>query len=153
MAFEKGNTYGNRFSSTNQPKKNGRKPSLYTYLKKKTGRKVTSDMTKENYYEIMQYLMERSPNEIEMLVKTIEGDANRDTPLWVINILSAINADIRYGKTDTLQALFNRLFNKASQPIEANIEADINGMDLSALSTDELIEFNKLTEKIRKSNR
>ena len=31
--FEKGNNIGNRFTSENQPKKNGRKPSMYKQLK------------------------------------------------------------------------------------------------------------------------
>ena len=39
--FEKGNTMGNRFSTTNQPrKKNGRKPKLYKQLKELIGKSV-----------------------------------------------------------------------------------------------------------------
>ena len=47
--FEKGNNIGNRFTSENQPKKNGRKPSMYKQLKELTGKKVDYELSKEDY--------------------------------------------------------------------------------------------------------
>lgn len=38
--FTKGHQYGVRFSAANQPKKNGRKPSLYKKLKALTGEEI-----------------------------------------------------------------------------------------------------------------
>lgn len=43
--FEKGNNIGNRFTSENQPKKNGRKPSMYKQLKELTGKKVDYELS------------------------------------------------------------------------------------------------------------
>ena len=47
--FEKGNKIGNRFSSDNQPKNSGRKPSVYKYIKDITGKKVAPEMSKERF--------------------------------------------------------------------------------------------------------
>lgn len=118
--FEKGNKIGNRFTSENQPKNSGRKPALYTQLKKLTGKQVKHELSKEDYYKIIQYLMERTPNEL----KTIIDDAkkqNGTTPVWVINIISAIQNDIRYGRTNTIDSVFDRIFGKATQPIDAEV--------------------------------
>jgi len=119
--FKKGNKIGNRFSSYNQPKKNGRKPSLYKRLKKQTGIKVDHELSKEDYYNVIQYIMERTPNELKSLLKDINGHANKDTPIWILNIISAINTDVRYGRTTTIDGIFDRLFGKATQAIEADI--------------------------------
>ena len=58
--FEKGNNIGNRFTSENQPKKNGRKPSMYKQLKELTGKKVDYELSKEDYYKTIRFLLERS---------------------------------------------------------------------------------------------
>ncbi len=119
--FTKGNKIGNRFDSNNQPKNAGRKPSLYKKLKVVTGIKVDHELSKEDYYNVIKYLMERSPNELDALAKDSEGHANKDTPIWILNIISAINMDVRYGRTTTIDSLFDRLFGKAIQSIEADI--------------------------------
>lgn len=121
MTFVKGNKIGNRFSSTNPPKNAGRKPSLFKKLKTQVGIKVDHELSKEDYYNVIRYLMERTPNELEALVKDSDGHANKNTPIWIINIISAINSDVRYGRTATLDGLFDRLFGKATQAIEADI--------------------------------
>ena len=68
--FEKGNTVGNRFDSDNQPKKNGRKPALYNQLKKLTGKQVKHELSKEDYFKIIQYLMERTPAELKTIMQS-----------------------------------------------------------------------------------
>ena len=138
--FEKGNTQGNRFSSDNQPKKNGRKPSLYKQLKELTGKKVDYELSKEDYFKTIRFLMERS-----------KGELNKITPIWVCNIISAIFSDIRFGRTSTVEMIFDRIFGRSTQPIEGDINANVSGSfspDLSALTTEELLEYNKLLEKI-----
>ena len=59
--FEKGNKIGNRFSSDNQPQNSGRKPSVYKYIKDITGKKVAPEMSKEDYYKVIRFLMESTP--------------------------------------------------------------------------------------------
>lgn len=119
--FTKGNKIGNRFDSSNQPKNAGRKPSLYKKLKAVTGIKVDHELSKEDYYNVIKFLMERTPNELDSLIKGADGHANKDTPIWILNIINAINTDVRYGRTTTIDSLFDRLFGKATQAIEADI--------------------------------
>ena len=133
--FEKGNKIGNRFSSDNQPQNSGRKPSVYNY-------------------KVIRFLMESTPETLEGLVKNKDGTPNKKTPVWVLNVVSAINADIRYGRTYTVDSLFDRVFGKPTQQIESEVNAQVtnNSMDLSALTTDELLQYNSLLEKIKAGN-
>ena len=124
--FEKGNNIGNRFTSENQPKKNGRKPSMYKQLKELTGKKVDYELSKEDYYKTIRFLLERSKGELNKIM----ADANREdstTPIWVCNIISAIFTDIRFGRTSTVEMIFDRIFGKAAQPIEGDINANVSG--------------------------
>ena len=147
--FEKGNKIGNRFTSENQPKNSGRKPSLYKKLKQMTGQKVDYELSKEDYFNVIRYLMERTTSELK---KIIEDSKREDslTPIWVLNVIAAINGDIRYGRTTTIDSLFDRIFGKASQPIESDINAVVStdAPDLSALSTEELLMYHSLMEKM-----
>lgn len=152
--FEKGNKIGNRFSSDNQPKNSGRKPSVYKYIKDITGKKVAPEMSKEDYYKVIRFLMESTPETLKGLVENKDGTLNKKTPVWVLNVVSAINADIRYGRTYTVDSLFDRVFGKPTQQIESEVNAQVtnNSMDLSALTTDELLQYNSLLEKIKAGN-
>lgn len=149
--FEKGNKVGNRFTSENQPQNRGRKPSLYKKLKALTGKKVGYELEKEDYFNVIRWIMEQNTSTLEVLIKGADGKPNKDTPLWLINIISAINTDIRYGRTSTVEMIFDRVFGKATQPIEGDINAQVtnNSVDLSALTTEELLQYNALLEKIK----
>jgi hypothetical protein len=149
--FEKGNKVGRQFTSENQPQNRGRKPSVYKYIKDITGKKVSPEMSKEDYYKVIRFLMESTPEELEGLVTGKDKKPNKKTPIWVLNIVSAINSDIRYGRTSTVEMLFDRVFGKATQLIEGDLNAQVtnNGMDLSALTTEELLQYNSLLEKIK----
>lgn len=125
MAFEKGNKIGKQFSSENQPKKNGRKPSLYKKLKDLDGKKVDFELSKEDYYNIIRYLMERTPGELKRIVENARDDINGTIPVWVINIISAIQFDIRYGRMNTIDSIFDRIFGKAIQPVDAEITSNV----------------------------
>lgn len=140
-----------RFSSENQPKRNGRKPRLYKQLKAMIGQSVGHELEKEDYFNIIRFIMERTPNELELLLKDASGQPNKDTPIWVLNIISAINTDIRFGRTSTIEMIFDRVFGKACQPIEGELSATVrsNDVDLSALTTEELLQYNNLLEKIK----
>ena len=52
---------GNRFSSTNQPKRNGRKPKLYTIAKK------TYNISLEEWKGVAMYLMQCTKAEVEAI--------------------------------------------------------------------------------------
>lgn len=146
--FTKGNKIGNRFDSSNQPKNAGRKPSLYKKLKAVTGIKVDHELSKEDYYNVIKYLMERSPNELESLAKDKDGHANKDTPIWILNIISAINTDVRYGRTATIDGLFDRLFGKAIQSIEADISTPL---EIKKMTDEEMeAEIQKIDNELKK---
>lgn len=123
MPFAKGQSgcKEKQFSTGNQPKNPGRKPSLYKKIKSLTGLRVECELSKEDYFKLIRFVMERTPNEIEKLIKNPDGTQNKDIPLWMINIISAINVDIRYGRISTIDAIFDRVFGKATLSIEADI--------------------------------
>lgn len=103
MAFQKGNKFGNRFTSTNQPKVNGRKPYLYTQLKD------VYEISQMEYRKVVMFLMNATKEEIEKLSK------NPDTPVWVVNICTAFLNDVKRGTTYLLSELTDRLFGKPRQ--------------------------------------
>ena len=140
--FEKGNKKGNRFTSENQPKKRGRgNLSVLKYIQTTTGKKVNPQSSKEEILKVIQHLYESSTAELEPLLKdpTDRTKPNKDTPIWVL-------------RTSTVEMLFDRVFGKATQNIEGEINANVsNNVDLSALSDEELIQYNTLLDKIRNS--
>ena len=125
--FEKGNTMGNRFSTTNQPrKKNGRKPKLYKQLKELIGKSVGYELEQEDFNNIIRCLMESDLETLEKLIKVKDPKTGQDklnpkVPMWVANIVTAMNTDVRYGRTDTLEMLLERVFGKAVQPVQGDI--------------------------------
>ena len=149
--FEKGNKTGNRFTSENQPKHRGRKPSLYKKLRAITGKNVGYELEKGDYFKIIRWVMEQNTNTLEGLVKGPDGKPNKETPIWLLNVIAAINSDIRYGRTYTVNSIFDRVFGKATQTIESEVNAQVSNtsVDLSALSTEELLQYNSLLEKIK----
>lgn len=119
--FQKGNTIGHRFTKTDQPPKEkvGRKPALYKQLLAVTGKKVNFELSKEDYLKIIRYLMERSKDELTLIFK------DSKTPIFICNIIGALFADTKYGRTTTVEALFDRLFGKALIVTENTVkEAD-----------------------------
>lgn len=151
--FQKGNTLGNRFSSTNQPKKNGRKPKMYKQLKEMIGKAVGYTLEQEDYYNIIRFLMEQDLETLEGFIKTKDATGkavlNPKVPIWVINIVTAINTDVRYGRTNTVEMLFDRVFGKAVQPVQGDIVT--NGKQPTDEMTDEEIEAEiaQLEEKLK----
>mgnify|MGYP001135587192 FL=1 len=150
--FEKGNKMGHRFTSDNQPKRKGRgKFSVLSYIRQTTGKKVDPQSSKEEILKVIQHIYESSPAELEPLMKDPNDPTkpNANTPMWVLNVIVAINTDMRYGRTSTIEMLFDRVFGKATQPIEADVNAQVtNTVDLSVLTTEELLQYNALLEKI-----
>lgn len=150
--FEKGNKIGHRFTSDNQPKRKGRgKFSVLSYIRQTTGKKVDPQSSKEEILKVIQHIYESTPAELEPLMKDPNdpSKSNPNTPMWVLNVIAAINTDMRYGRTSTIEMLFDRVFGKATQPIEADVNAQVtNTVDLSVLTTEELLQYNALLEKI-----
>ena len=157
--FKKGNKQGNRFTSENQPQNRGRKPKEYKYLKKVVGESVGHELEEQDFKDIMQALIELPPAKLLALVRSTKLDPktgkpmpNEDTPAWIQMLVSNINACIRYGKLDALEYVLERSFGQPKQTIEGMIDSQITTApkDLSMLSTEELLQYNQILEKIEK---
>lgn len=147
--FQPGNTLGQVFTQSRQPQNKGRKPTLYRQLFKTTSKRVEFEMSKEDYYKVIRYLMERTPGELKKIAK------HEETPVWVSNIISALSSDMKAGRLTTINVVFDRLFGKPTQVIEGEIENNVtvkHEVDLTVLSTDELCTYNCLLEKLRVNN-
>jgi hypothetical protein len=140
MRFGIGNKIGRRFSSTRQPPKNGRKKSLYKQLAKQT------ELSREDFISVLLYIMERTPNELDRLVKNESGKPNPETPVWIINLISAIYADIKKGQLKTLSKLFDRLFGKPTMAIEAGVCRSDNVRTNSLTDEDLKNEINQIDQ-------
>ena len=127
---------------------------MFKQIRKLTGKNAETQLSREDFNKIQQWILEQGTETVEKLVKDEMGKPNKQTPLWVLNIVSAINFDIRYGRTSTLDKILERLYGKPVQPIESDISAEINGgNNLSALTTEELLQYNELLEKIRNGSK
>jgi len=134
--FEKENTTGNRFSSNNQPPKNGRKQSIYKSLKELTGKKVEYELSKEDYFKMIRFLLEQSKPTLEEIMEDANNNPQSNTPIWVCNIIRAIMMDTKKGITNTVEMLFDRLFGKSMQPVDHTT----NGKDLNTSIQIEIID-------------
>lgn len=100
-----------RFSSTNPPKNPGRKPSLYNHIKKLLGTEAKAELSKEDYFKLIQFLLEQPLDNLKKLADS------KNTPIWIVGVVRSVVKDANAGRTTTLDSLFDRLFGKASQPL------------------------------------
>ena len=123
-----------RFSSANQPKKNGRKPKLYTLAKK------GYDIGLSEFIEVSKYLMQCPQKELDQIA------ANEATPVWVVNIARAISKDTKRGVTFTVKDIFDRVFGKTAQNVDLTTKGEAFNhppIDWSKLSDQTLRELAK----------
>lgn len=154
--FQPGNKLGRNswFSSIRQPHKRGRKPSLYKKIKAFTDMEPEFELSKEDFYKILRWVMEQSENTLTPLIIDENKKPNKEIPLWLINIVLAIRNDIRCGKTTTIEMIFDRVFGKSTQPIECEAEITMEvERDFSKLSNEELMQLHNLLEKASPNNR
>lgn len=102
---------GNRFTTDNQPAKRGRKPSLYRQIKELLGTDARAELSREDYYRLIRFLLEQPLDTLKRLADY------PTTPIWVINLIRAVVKDSRAGRMDSLNSLLDRLFGKAAQPL------------------------------------
>lgn len=129
--FEPGHKYGNRFSSTNQPKKNGRKPSQYKLIKAISGKKVEYEMEQGDYNNVCRFLLEQDFDTLKELYQ------NPKTPSWIRTRVAAMIEDVKRGRSNTVEMLLDRVFGKAIQPIQGNI-TNINVTDADEMTDEEI---------------
>lgn len=109
--FVKGSKPKTTFSSTRQPKNPGRKPSRFKQLISDL-EGVGETMSLEDFRKIALYLLTMNKTELVKLAQ----DAN--APIAVVALASAIAGDIEEKNMRNIEALLDRVFGKAMQPVE-----------------------------------
>ncbi len=146
--FQRGNSCGinTRFSIENQPKKRGRKPSLYKRINL-----PGEELSKEDYTHLMRSLLECPIWQL----KKIQADCRKPgskIPSWVNSLIAAIFTDIRRGRIDSLRWILDRSFGKPSQAKAGTtvnlVQNNVQILNFSALTDTELVLFHSLVLKM-----
>lgn len=168
--FQKGNKIGNRFTSENQPQTRGKKPRLFSILKKKYGINLEGNgaFTQGQILDLLQSLLCVDVRQTTALNLSLNSDMkkiaeqirNGEMPESLkkdeviaqvfVALSQAINRETAKGESGTIRWIIEYLFGRATQPIEGDMQVtNSSGVDLSALSTEELLQYNALLEKIK----
>ena len=168
MAFEKGNKLGRKFTKENQPESPGRKPKIFSTLKKKYGIDLAANgaFTQGQIQDLLQSLLCVDVRQTTALNLSINNDIrkiaeqlknggqpeslnkNEVIAQVFVALSQAINRETAKGESHTIRWIIEYLFGKATQPIEGDMQVTNNSVDLSALSDEELLQYHTLLEKI-----
>jgi len=111
--FTKGNNQGNRFTRDKQPKNPGRKPSRFEQLVAAFRLEdTTRQISKADVLRLMAYLLSCTKTEIEVMLR------NPELPFAIVGQIRAMITDVQNGKTDTIDKIFDRVYGKATTPME-----------------------------------
>ena len=140
--FQRGNRCGinTRFSIENQPKKRGRKPSLYKRINL-----PGEELSKEDFTHLMLSLLECPIGQLEKIRKECKKPDSK-IPVCVANMIAVIFSDIRRGRIDSLRWVLDRSFGKPSQILAGSkqinfVQNNVQIFNFSALSDTELMLF------------
>ena len=106
-----------RFTSENQPQRNGRKPKIYNIAKKTYG------ISFEEFKEVVNYLMQCPKAQL------IEISEREDTPIWMINVCRALHKDAGRGAMNTLRDIVAFMWGKE---MVSKVDITTNGKDIIA---------------------
>ena len=172
--FQPGNDEGvrSRFTTTRQPKKRGggRPPKIFNILKRKYGFQLsacdafTSGQIKDLLLSLLSVDIRQTTAlnlslniDIKAIAEKLRNGEQPDTIkkddviAQVFVVLSqAICRETSKGESTTIRWIIEYLFGKAIQPIEADMQVTQEEVDLSALTTEELLQYHTLLEKINK---
>lgn len=96
-----------RFSSSNQPRKRGRKPSILKKLK-------AIGLSHEDITGLLENIIMANKQEAQEMLK------NPELPIMAVGYLSALIKEIQAGKSFTIEAIIDRLDGKATQKVQAD---------------------------------
>lgn len=145
--FQPGNRYGKQFSASRQPKRNGRKPSLYKRINL-----PGEELSKEDFTHLMLSLLECPLGRLEKIRNECKNPKSK-IPVWVANLIAAIFSDIKRGRIDCLRWVLDRSFGKpvkiqgGSKQINF-VQNNVQIFNFSALSDTELMLFHSLLLKM-----
>lgn len=125
-----------RFSSINQPEKQGRKPSkLAGYLRE-------TELSKADIERMFRNIMEMSEEQIKDIA------VDKSTPLVFRSFARAVLKDLGNDNVYVMERILDRFVGKATQKVEQVSEVTVKtNVDLSKLSDKELKTLEKLTDK------
>lgn len=135
--FEKGNKIGKRFSKDYQPRDNGRKPALYKIAEE------SYDVSKSEWFRTKQYLSQCPKYR---LVEILEDE---ETPMWVIVQIRGLMKGAANGDTRVLEDIENRLFGKATQPIESDVNVKAT-VEQNMTEEEKKAEIRRIYESIKR---
>lgn len=140
MKFQPGNKAGKQFTSTNQPRKAGRKPALYKQLVSIVNKEVNLQFSKEDFIKLHQWLLERTNEELSAIYK------NPEMPIFIAILIRAILQDAQNGTVLTI----DRVIGKNPQPIQVDqlTENNYNHFDFKKLSDEELDMIGEIIDKL-----
>lgn len=102
-----------KFTPDKQPSNRGRKPSRFKQILQQL-ESVGEPLSNEDYQKITQTLLTLNVKELQKLVQ------NKETPIAVLIIASAISGDIENKQMGNLDKILDRIFGKAMQPIKSD---------------------------------
>ena len=110
-----------RFSTTNQPQKSGRKPSIYNQIKDLIKVEINIELSREDFVKMAKLLLVQPIRILQSITK------DEDTPSYVVLIARAILKDASEGRITTLDSLLDRIFGKATQPTQQDVSIAVKG--------------------------
>ena len=145
--FQPGNRCGKQFTSTKQPKRRGRKPSLYKRINL-----PGEELSKEDYTNLMRSLLECSTGQLKKIQEDCKKPGSK-IPSWVNSLIAAIFSDIRRGRIGCLRWILDRSFGKPTQIVDKSsqvnlVQNNVQIFNFSALNNDELMTFHDLILKM-----
>lgn len=73
---------------------------------------VTRDISKEDTVRLLRHILNCSKAELELIAR------NHDLPILILSQIQAIVSEIKNGKTDTVDKLFDRIYGKTPTTME-----------------------------------
>lgn len=102
---------GSRFTSQNQPKNKGRRPSRFKEIINELD-ELGESLSLEDFNKVVKSLLTLNKD------KLVEIAQNSETPIAIVIIASAIAGDIENKQLGNLDRLLDRVYGKATQKSE-----------------------------------
>jgi len=101
----------------------GRPKKIIKRLEEAVGIKFNLELTKTDKYQIIEWCLERNLKELKDLVN------DPQSPIFLVNIATAIIGDIKKGQLKTVELIFDRVFGKPDQRTNVKLEGEITFAD------------------------
>ena len=143
MTFQPGNKVGRQFSAIHQPRHSGRKPALFKQLTTLVDKEVKLELSKEDFNRLQRWLLERTKDELLTICR------NPETPVFIMVLILSMLADLKNGKFNTIERIFDRVFGRSVQPTQVNqvIRDEYRVWDFVELDDEDLEKIGEILKK------